>query len=163
MAGATHMLVIREHNHHMARHQTSTQQRRAYTGSFRLRRMPASISRPLDGRGGTVSGSGSAVASNWGVSAPRIVNETKMGIVGVIQVLGRVTTSHELWLIWGGSKSQAAFDYHLSTLVRAGVLELLTDGRELGLRLVEGRSPPRQIDLPEAIAVAAEAAKRIKL
>lgn len=119
---------------HMFIKRTSTQQRRA--GSpfppIGRRRMTARPSYLLDGRGATTEGG--VQAPEGCAPAPSVVNETKVGIVAVMQELGRPTTSHELYAIWGRSKPEAVFDYHLSTLVRAGFAEIII-GPELRFRL----------------------------
>jgi hypothetical protein len=69
--------------------------------------------------------------------APSVVNETKVGIVAVMQELGRATSAPELHAIWGKSKPLSVFDYHLSTLVRAGFAEIVM-GPELHFRLAAG-------------------------
>ena len=68
---------------------------------------------------------------------PCVVNETKAGIVAVMQELDRTATSAELYAIWDGTKPLAVFDYHLCTLVRAGMAEVVS-GPELRFRLTEG-------------------------
>ncbi len=93
------------------------------------------MSRLLDGRGSTTDGGGYAL--DRGASAPGIINETKAAIVAVMQELDRPSTSHELYTIWGGRKHPSVFDYHLSTLVRAGFAEIIV-GPELRFCL---RSP----------------------
>ena len=106
----------------------------------------ASTQRPmshlLDGRGATTHGGGNALER--GAPAPSVVNETKAGIVAVMHELDRSTTSGELHAIWGRSRPLAVFDYHLSTLVRAGVAEIIS-GPELRFRLLRtklGRPVP---------------------
>jgi hypothetical protein len=74
---------------------------------------------------------------DWRVLAACVVNETKAGIVAEMQELGRAITSPELHAIWGKSKPLSVFDYHLSTLVRAGFAELII-GPELRFRLTAG-------------------------
>jgi hypothetical protein len=98
--------------------------------------MTASLPALLDGVGTT--GVGSGVALDRTTSAPHVVNETRRGIVRVMRALGRPTTPEELRAIWGKRKPLGVFDYHLSTLVRAGVAELLIDGPQLRFRLADG-------------------------
>ena len=79
-----------------------------------------------------MKGGGSAL--DWGVPTPCVVNETKAGIVTAMRELGDATTSYELYAIWGGAKALSIFEYHLSTLVIAGVVEIVV-GPELRFRL----------------------------
>jgi hypothetical protein len=80
------------------------------------------------------------VRRGWAVPAPHIVTETKLGIVSEMQRLDRPIFAQELYEIWGGRKPQATFDYHLSTLVQAGVAEVLI-GPELSFRLRAAPEP----------------------
>ncbi len=81
---------------------------------------------------------GGGRALNSGAPAPGVVNETKVGIVAVMRELDIATTSSELHAIWDKSKPLAVFDYHLSTLVRAGIAEIVS-GPELRFRLLQAR------------------------
>jgi hypothetical protein len=67
---------------------------------------------------------------DWGLPAPPIANETKLQIISVMGVVGEPISAEELWGLWGGRKPQAVFDYHLCTLVKAGVARLVS-GPEL--------------------------------
>jgi hypothetical protein len=65
-----------------------------------------------------------------------VVSETKLAIVAVMQELDRPITSTELQVIWAGHKDLKIFEYHLSTLVTAGIAEVVY-GPELHFRLVK--------------------------
>lgn len=69
-------------------------------------------------------------------SAPAIVNQTKLAIVAVMQQLGCPVTSVELQKIWAEHKALEIFEYHLSTLVKAGVVEMVFGCSELHFGLV---------------------------
>jgi hypothetical protein len=98
-------------------------------------------------------GGGSGGSSDWDAPAPSVINETKVSIVAVMRQLDRAITSHELYSIWGKRKPLAVFDYHLSTLVRAGVAQLIS-GPELRFRFTNwtGAVSPRH---PGTVAEAA--------
>ncbi len=66
-----------------------------------------------------------------------VVNETKLAIVAVMQELERPVTSSELQRVWADHKDLKIFEYHLSTLVKAKVAEMVR-GPELHFRLVSG-------------------------
>jgi len=67
-------------------------------------------------------------------SVPVVVNQTKLAIVAVMQELGRPVTSSELQRVWADHKDLKIFEYHLSTLVKAKVAEVVY-GPELHFRL----------------------------
>ena len=69
--------------------------------------------------------------------APRIVNQTKLAIIAVMQQLDSPVTSIELQKIWAEHKALEIFEYHLSTLVKAKVAEIAY-GPELHFCLVRG-------------------------
>jgi hypothetical protein len=84
---------------------------------------------------------------DWGVPVPRAIvvpydiNETKLQIIAAMGRLdgGRFDRSvsvAELYAVWDGSKRLSVFEYHLSTLVRAGIAEVIS-GPELRFRLAE--------------------------
>jgi hypothetical protein len=100
---------------------TSTQQRRVAVSLLRLRRRTPAL--PLDGLGEAMDRDGHA--PELGVSVPPIVNETKLQIIAMMGVVDSPITAKELWVLWSGRKPQAIFDYHLCTLVKAGVAELV--------------------------------------
>lgn len=64
---------------------------------------------------------------------PRI-NETKALMVAVMAEFGRPVTSAELYAIWDGTKTLQTIEYHLSTLVKANVAEIVF-GPELHFQL----------------------------
>jgi hypothetical protein len=68
---------------------------------------------------------------------PFVVNQTKRAIVAVMQQLGSPVSSAELQKIWAEPKALDIFEYHLSTLVKAKVVEAAY-GPELHFRLVRG-------------------------
>ena len=80
---------------------------------------------------------GSGRSLDWAASAPIIVNQTKLAIVAVMQQLDRPVSSVELQMIWAEHKALEVFEYHLSTLVKAKVVEVAY-GPELHFRLVRG-------------------------
>ena len=82
-------------------------------------------------------GGGSAL--DRAAPVPHIVNQTKLAIVAVMLELDRPVSSIELQVIWAEPKELSIFDYHLSTLVSAGVAEIVVDRPELRFRM-SGRS-----------------------
>jgi len=86
-----------------------------------------------------LAGSGAAATSGSGcyrvAPAPVVVNQTKLAIVAVMQEHDRPITSTELQAIWAEDKDLKIFEYHLSTLVKAKVVEVVY-GPELHFRLV---------------------------
>jgi hypothetical protein len=101
----------------MTTHQTSTQRRSSHL---------------FDGRGKTTRGSGDAFTD---VPTPTVVNKTKLGIVGLMRDLSRPVTAGELYSILGrGARRLGVLDYHLCTLVRAGVAKVV-GGPELRFSL----------------------------
>jgi hypothetical protein len=118
----------------MLRHQTSTQQHcAAATSPSRRRRVSAPLSL-LDGRVKVTSGSGRTL--DRAASAPVVVNQTKLAIVAVMQQLGCPVSSTDLQKIWAEHKALEIFEYHLSTLVKARVVEIVFGRPELHFRLV---------------------------
>jgi hypothetical protein len=71
---------------------------------------------------------------DWGIPAPTVVHETKLGIVGLMRELSRPVTAGELFSLLGRVKRLCALDYHLCTLVKAGVASLI-GGPELRFSL----------------------------
>jgi hypothetical protein len=88
----------------------------------------------LDGQGGKTTG-GSGRTLDRAASAPVVVNQTKLAIIAVMQQLGSPVTSIELQKIWAEHKALEIFEYHLSTLVKAKVVEVAY-GPELHFRLL---------------------------
>lgn len=68
--------------------------------------------------------------------ARSLINETKLAVVSVMDAFGRPVTAQELYQVWGKSRSPAILDYHLCTLVKMGVVELVS-GPELRFGLVD--------------------------
>jgi hypothetical protein len=117
----------------MLRHHTSTQQPCAAASTL-IRRWRASANL-LDVRGvKTTGGSGRSLDR---ASAPLVVNQTKRAIIAVMRQLGRPVTSAELQKIWAEPKSLELFEYHLSTLVKAEVVEVVY-GSRLSFCIVRG-------------------------
>jgi hypothetical protein len=113
------------------RQHTSTQQRRAKAGPLR-QRMPAPP-RLLDGAGlKTIGGDGRTLGRT--ALVPVVVNETKLAMIAVMQEVDRPVTSSELQTIWTEHKALEIFEYHLCTLVKAKVAEVVY-GPELHFRL----------------------------
>ena len=79
-----------------------------------------------------VSGSGGAGGTTCARSR---INPTKKVILAVMHELDRPVSSGALQAIWDGTKPLAVFEYHLSTLVMAGVAELVVTKEELLFRL----------------------------
>jgi hypothetical protein len=97
--------------------------------------MPASSLPLLARRKKTTDGNG--CTPDWATSVPVIVNQTKLAIIAVMQELDRPVSSSELQAIWAERKDLKIFEYHLSTLVKAKVAEVVY-GPELHFRLVKG-------------------------
>ena len=98
----------------------------------------------LDGRRvKTTSGSGRKGAA----PAPVLVNQTKVAIIAVMQELERPVSSIELQAIWAEHKDLRIFEYHLSTLVKAKVAEVVY-GPELHFQLI-GAGPGPEIVVRE--------------
>jgi hypothetical protein len=53
------------------------------------------------------------------------VNETKEAIVAVMYAFGRPVTKQELHGVWGECKTPSVLDYHLRSLLKMGVVELV--------------------------------------
>lgn len=70
------------------------------------------------------------------------VSEMKLAIVAAMQELGRAATSAEIYGMLDGTRSLSVIEYHLSTLVGAGVAELVF-GPELHFRLTPQEEWPR--------------------
>jgi hypothetical protein len=83
---------------------------------------------------GTTGGSERALGR--AVSSP-VINQIKLAIVSVMQQLDSPVSSIELQKIWAEHKALEIFEYHLSTLVKANVAEIVF-GPELHFQLVRG-------------------------
>lgn len=113
-----------------ANRQSSGQQRRAACSTQTGQRMPA-LPLPQD----------DAAERSRPTGARPIVNETKGLIVAVMREFDRPITSSELYAIWNGTKPLKTFEYHLSTLVKAKVAEVVF-GPELHFQLVGETTEP---------------------
>ena len=111
---------------------TSAQQRRAACSQQRRRRMSAL---PLPSPHGDCGAKDDEAGRPRPKGARPIVNETKALVVVVMGEFGRPMTSAELYAIWDGTKPLQAIEYHLSTLVKAKVAEVVFDP-ELHFQLV---------------------------
>jgi hypothetical protein len=120
----------------MLKQQTSTPQHCVAATSPSWRRRVSVPLRLVDGRGVKTEG-GSGRNVDWAASAPVVVNRTKQAIISVMQQLDCPVTSTELQQIWAEHKALEIFEYHLSTLVKAKVVEVAY-GPELHFRLVRG-------------------------
>lgn len=133
-----------------AHYNTSIQQRRAACSRQSRWRMPALPLPSLNG--GYEANDDGAGRLRLGVRP--CVNETRALIVAVIGQFGRSMSSAELCAIWDGTKPLQVIEYHLSTLVKAGVAEVVY-GPELRFCLVaiewESESHPSGA-VPSALA-----------
>lgn len=115
------------------RKRTSTPQRRVAAAFPPRRRWRASAPLGLlDGQWETTGGSG---CIREAAPAPVVVNQIKLAIVAVLQALDCPVTSAELQEMWAEHKALKIFEYHLSTLATAEVVEVAY-GPELHFRLV---------------------------
>lgn len=88
-----------------------------------------------------------------------VVNETKALMVAVMGEFDRPVTSAELYAIWDGTKPLQTIEYHLSSLVKAKVAEVVF-GPELHFQLVP--VPKARHDIHEAVPPARAESKRTK-
>lgn len=93
--------------------------------------------RLLDGRD---KGRGASRSRLVGVWPP--VSETKLAIIAAMKELDRALTSAEVYGMLDGTRSLTGIEFHLSTLVKAGVAELVF-GPELHFRLTPQEEWPR--------------------
>jgi hypothetical protein len=70
-----------------------------------------------------------------------VINETKLAIIAVMQELDRPITSSELQAIWAEPKALEIFEYHLCTLAKAKVTEVVY-GPELHFQLTARSKGP---------------------
>jgi hypothetical protein len=96
--------------------------------------MSASSPPQLEGRRKAVDGSGRIDRT---ASAPVIASEAKAAIVAEMEALDRPVTSKELYARLDRAWSLKAIEYHLSTLVKTKVIEIVL-GPELRFKLTEG-------------------------
>jgi hypothetical protein len=97
----------------------------------------------LDGAG-VKTNDGSGRTLDRTASAPVVVNETKLAIVAVMQEVDHPVSSIELQKIWAEHKALEIFEYHLSTLVKAKVAEVVY-GPELHFRLTARSEGPESL------------------
>jgi hypothetical protein len=72
---------------------------------------------------------------DWSTHPRVIVHKNKAAIVAIMRKLGRPIFAAELYVIWRGSVHQSVLDYHLCTLVRIGVVELVFGRPELQFQI----------------------------
>ena len=121
---------------HMFLHHTSTQQQRAIARiPTTRRRMPAQLDLPeglwADGLCGTGRSPQLGVRSH--------THEAKKAIVAEMQELDRPVTSKELSARLNRAWSLKAIEYHLDTLVKTGIVEVVFR-RELHFGLIESEA-----------------------
>jgi hypothetical protein len=119
-------------SHMFVHHNTSAQQRRAACSPQRRRRMSAL---PLPSPLGDYEAKDHEAGRPRSMGARPVVSETKTLMVAVLGEFGRPMTSAELYAVWDGTKPLQAIEYHLSTLVKAKVAEVVF-GPELHFQLV---------------------------
>jgi hypothetical protein len=117
---------------HMHLHHTSTQQRAALRPPTTWRRLPAQLDSPGKLRAAGVDGTGRLSQ----VSARSPIHEAKTAIIVEMGELDRPVTSKELYARLDRAWSLKAIEYHLSTLVNTGVVEIVF-GPELHFSLTE--------------------------
>lgn len=118
----------------MTTHQTSTQQQRAALRSPTTRRcMPAQLDLSEGTAGRGIDGTGRYLR----LSARSHIHEAKNAIVAEMRELDRPVTSKELYARLGRAWSLRAIEYHLSTLVKKKVVEIVF-GPELHFSLTDG-------------------------
>jgi hypothetical protein len=118
---------------HMLRKHTSTQRNRAAANLPWRRRVSAPLRSP-NGRKAKATGRNGRTLDG-AAPAPVIVNQTKLAIVAVMQPLDGPVSSIGLQKIWAEHKALEIFEYHLSTLVKARVVEMVFGCSELHFRL----------------------------
>jgi hypothetical protein len=95
--------------------------------------MPASSPPQLEGRRKAADGSGRLDRT---ASAPIVASEAKAAIVAEMREPDRPVTSKELYARLNRAWSLKAIEYHLSTLVKTKVIEIVL-GPELRFSLIE--------------------------
>jgi hypothetical protein len=86
------------------------------------------------------------------------VSETKALMIAVMGEFDRPMTSAELYAVWDGTKPLQTIEYHLSTLVKAGVAEVVF-GPELHFCLTAASGKTR-VASQEAVPSALTKSKR---
>lgn len=117
---------------HMPLHHTSTQQR-AFRSPTTRRRLPAQLNLPEGLWAGGIDGTGRLSQ----VSVRSHIHEAKKAIVAEMRELDRPVTSKEPYARLDRAWSLKTIEFHLSTLVRTTVAEVVF-GPELHLRPTEG-------------------------
>jgi hypothetical protein len=95
--------------------------------------MPAQLDPPEGTKGGWIYGAGRLL-----LDARSPIPEAKAAIVAEMRELDRPVTSKELHKNLDGAWSLAAIEYHLSALVKTGIVEIVF-GPELHFSLVDSR------------------------
>jgi predicted HTH transcriptional regulator len=114
-------------------HHTSTQQQRADArSSTRKRRMSAQLNLPGTQRADRIGGAGRYLR----LGARSRIHEAKTAIIAQMRELDHPVTSKELYARLERRWSFKAIEYHLSTLVNTGVVEIVF-GPELHFSLTE--------------------------
>lgn len=133
MAAATHNIRHPERTpNHMPLHHTSTQQRAALRPPTTRRRLPAQLDSPERLRAAGIDGTGRSPQ----LGARSHIHEAKAAIVAEMRALDRPVTSKELYARLDRAWSLKAIEYHLSTLVKTRVIEIVF-GPELHFSLTE--------------------------
>lgn len=107
---------------HMDLEHTPRASNRADPGLF-LRRAP-SVRLQREELKMTMGGDASVL--DWGMLVPRLVHETKVGIIEAMRWLDRPLSARELQGISGGAKSISNFEYHLRSLLEADCVALVS-------------------------------------
>jgi Helix-turn-helix domain len=102
--------------------------------------MPAQLDSPEALRAAGVDGTGRLSQ----VSARSHIHEAKKAIVAQMRELDRPVTSKELYARLDRAWSLKAIEYHLDTLRKAGIVEVVI-GPELRFSLVGGGGGPREL------------------
>jgi hypothetical protein len=117
---------------HMFLHHTSTQQRAALRSPTTRRRMPAQLDWPIGIWVAGTDGTGRSAQ----LGARSHIHEAKAAIVAEMRELDRPVTSKDLYASLDRAWSLRAIEYHLSTLVKTKVVEVVF-GPELHFSLVD--------------------------
>ena len=117
---------------HMFLHHTSTQQRAALRPPTTRRCMPAQLDSPERLRAASVDGTGRLSQ----VGARSHIHEAKKAIVAEMGELDRPVTSKELYARLDRAWSLKAIEYHLDTLRKTGIVEVVL-GPELHFSLTD--------------------------
>lgn len=113
-------------------HHTSTQQHAATRLPITRRCMPAQLDLPEGAAGRGIDGAGRYLR----LGARSHIHEAKVAIVAEMRALDRPVTSKELYARLDRAWSLKAIEYHLDTLVKTGIVEVVFL-RELHFSLTE--------------------------